>query len=82
MSFAEIQIRLFAWQRVEERHWEKVRLLAWYSMTGSHQDPNKFPKSITQFMKLSIDREHTSKISEETRKRFIEATEEYLKKSK
>lgn len=82
MSFAEFQIRLFAWKRVEERAWEKVRIIAWYSMTGSHQDPKKMPKSITQFMKLSFDDKKHSKISDEMKAKFLEATKEYLKQSK
>lgn len=81
MSFAEFQIRLFAWQRTEERAWEKVRLLAWYAMTGSHQDPKKMPKSINQFMKLKIDKPNNSRVSDEMKARFIEATKEYLKQS-
>ena len=80
MSFAEFQIRLFAWKRVEERIWEKVRFQSWYSMTGSHLDPKAFPKSLNQFVPLSIDNNgNKSKISNEMKERFLEATKEYLK---
>lgn len=78
MSFAEFQIRLFAWKRVEERAWEKVRIIAWYSMTGSHQDPKKMPKSITQFMKLSFDDKKSSKVTDEMKNRFLEVYKDYL----
>lgn len=78
MSFAEFQIRLFAWKRVEERAWEKVRIIAWYSMTGSHQDPKKMPKSITQFMKLSFDDKKNSKVTDEMKSRFLEVYKDYL----
>lgn len=78
MSFAEFQIRLFAWKRVEERAWEKVRIIAWYSMTGSHQDPKKMPKSITQFMKLSFDDKKNSKVTDEMKNRFLEVYKDYL----
>lgn len=81
MSFAEFQIRLFAWKRVEERAWEKVRIMAWYALVGSHQDPKKLPKSISQFMKLSFDDKKRSQISDEMKAKFIEATKEYLKQS-
>jgi hypothetical protein len=81
MTFAEFQIRLFAWKRTEEREWEKVRILAWYAMTGSHQDPKKMPKSITQFMKLGIDKNKPS-LSEAQKERFLEVTREYLKNKK
>jgi len=80
MSFAEFQIRLFAWKRVQEREWEKVRLLAWYTMTGSHQDPKKMPKTLNQFMQLDLDKKRTSVISEAQKNRFLEATAEYLNK--
>jgi hypothetical protein len=79
MSFAEFQIRLFAYKRVQEREWEKVRILAWYAMTGSHQDPKKMPKSLTHFMQLDIDKKNVSKVSEAQKQKFLEATAEYLK---
>ncbi len=81
MTFAEFQIRLFAWKRTEEREWEKVRILAWYAMTGSHQDPKKMPKTITQFMRLGIDKNKPS-LSEAQKERFLEVTREYLKNKK
>jgi hypothetical protein len=79
MSFAEFQIRLFAYKRVQEREWEKTRLICWYAMTGSHQDPKKMPKSLSNFMKLDLDIRHVSKITEAQKLRFLEATAEYLK---
>jgi hypothetical protein len=82
MSFAEFQIRLFAWSRLEERAWEKVRILAWYAMTGSHQDPKKMPKTLSQFMKLGLDDKVATKVTEEQKIRFLEATKEYLKQIK
>jgi hypothetical protein len=78
MSFAEFQIRIFAYKRVQEREWEKVRILAWYAMTGSHQDPKKMPKSLSQFMSLDLDKK-TSIISDAQKQRFIEAMAEYVK---
>lgn len=81
MSFAEFQIRLFAWKRTEERAWEKVRLLAWYSMTGSHLDPKKLPKSINNFMKLGIDNRQKSRVSDAQKEAFMNAMKEYLKQN-
>ena len=82
MSFAEFQIRLFAWKRCQEREWEKVRFLAWHAMTGSHQNPKRLPKSLNQFMALGIDKKQGATISEAQKERFLEATKEYLKQSK
>lgn len=82
MSFAEFQIRLFAWKRTEERAWEKVRILAWYAMTGSHQDPKKMPKSITQFMKLDLDKKKSITVSDTQKNAFLEAMKDYVKQTK
>lgn len=81
MSFAEFQIRLFAWSRMQEREWEKVRILAWYSMTGSHMDPKKMPKTLTQFMSLGLDKKQ-SIISDVHKQRFLEEMAEYVKQAK
>jgi len=77
MSFAEFQIRLFAWSRCQEREWEKVRILAWYSLTGSHQNPKKLPKSINQFMSLDLDKK-TGSVSEAQIQRFKDEMSKYL----
>lgn len=77
MSFAEFQIRLFAWSRCQEREWEKVRILAWYSLIGSHQNPKKLPKSISQFMNLDLDKK-TGVISEAQVQRFKDEMAKYL----
>ena len=79
MSFAEFQIRLFAWKRTQERDWEKVRLIAWYSMIGSHLDSKKMPKSLSQFMPLGLDKKQVSEISEEHKQAFMDAMKEYVK---
>jgi len=82
MSFAEFQIRLFAWSRCQEREWEKVRIISWYAMTGSHMDPKKMPKTLTGFMKLGLDNKNVSKITDAQKDRFLEAMGDYLKNSK
>ena len=79
MSFAEFQIRLFAYKRVQEREWEKVRFIGWCATVGSHMNPKKLPKSISQFMPLGLDKKQTFSISEMQKQRFLEATAEYLK---
>lgn len=79
MSFAEFQIRLFAWKRTQEREWEKVRLVSWYSMVGSHLDAKKLPKSLSQFMPLGLDKRQVSAISEGHKQRFLGAMKEYVK---
>lgn len=78
MSFAEFQIRLFAWKRCQLREWERVRLLAWYTMAGSINAPKKMP-SIEKFMPLGIDNKNKGNISEAQKARFLEEYSNYLK---
>lgn len=79
MSFAEFQIRLFAWERTEARAWEKIRVLAWHTMAGSPNAPKRMP-SLEKFMPLVTDNPAgSSKISEAQKQRFLEASAEYYK---
>lgn len=79
MTFAEFQIRLFAYKRMELREWEKVRQIAWASLIGSHQDPKKLPKSIDKFMNLNGD-EIKKGVGAEQKENFLKAYKEYLNK--
>ena len=78
MTFAEFQIRLFAYKRMELRDWEKVRQISWSAFIGSHQDPKKMPKTIDKFMKLG-NGESKSGVSEDQKERFRNVYSEYLK---
>jgi hypothetical protein len=78
MSFAEFQIRLFAWSRMQEREWEKVRTLAYNIASASFHRPKKMP-SIQQFMPLGIDKKETSGLSEAQIQRFRDVSAEYYK---
>lgn len=78
MSFAEFQIRLFAYKRVQEREWEKVRFIGWCSTIGSHLNPKKLPKSLNQFLPLGLDKKQSFSVSDLQKERFLEATKEYL----
>ena len=78
MTFAEFQIRLFAYKRMQLRDWEKVRQIAWSAFIGSHQDPKKMPKTIDKFMSLGGN-DRKQGVSKEQRDRFLGAYSEYLK---
>lgn len=82
MTFAEFQIRLFAYKRMQLRDWEKVRQIAWSAYIGSHQDPKKMPKTIDKFMNLGGDNKQKSRVSDEQKERFMSAMAEYLKQVK
>jgi len=79
MTFAEFQIRLFAYKRMELRSWEKVRQISWSAFIGSHQDPKKMPKSIDKFMRLDGG-DKKSGVSDEQKERYLIAMKEYLNK--
>jgi hypothetical protein len=81
MSFAEFQIRLFAYQRVQEREWDKVRFVAFNAMRGSHLDPKKMPKTLQTFLKLKIDGNHNNTISEAMKERYLQEMEKYIKQT-
>ena len=78
MTFAEFQIRLFAYKRMELREWEKVRQISWSAFIGSHQDPKKMPKTIDKFMRLD-NGEAKPTVSEAQKERFRNVYSEYLK---
>ena len=78
MTFAEFQIRLFAYKRMQLREWEKVRQISWSAFIGSHQDPKKMPKTIDKFMRLDSG-QSKSGVSEAEKERFRSVYSEYLK---
>jgi hypothetical protein len=77
MTFAEFQIRLFAYKRMELREWEKVRQIAWSSFIAPHQDPKKMPKSIDRFMSLG-DNNTRKEVGIDQKENFLKAYKEYL----
>lgn len=81
MSFAEFQIRLFAWSRMQDREWEKVRILAWHVEASSMHRKKKMP-TLEQFMPLGTDKKHTGGLSELQKQRFLDASAEYFKQIK
>jgi len=81
MTFAEFQIRLFAYKRIQLREWEKVRQIAWSATIGSHQDPKKLPKTIDKFMDLG-NKKVSKGVSDEQKANFLKVYKEYLKQSK
>ena len=81
MTWAEFQIRLFAYNRIQKMEWLKLRELAWASLIGSHYDPKKLPKSKDSFMPLDFDKSKSIGVSEEQKSAFIAATKQYLTNS-
>lgn len=80
MTFAEFQIRLFAYKRMELREWEKVRQIAWSAFIAPHQDPKKLPKTIDKFMNLGNDKPRQG-VTDNQKNAFLNAMKEYLEKT-
>jgi hypothetical protein len=52
MTWAEFQIRAFAYRRMQEKEELLAREIAWASLTGSHYAPKKLPESKDKFWKI------------------------------
>lgn len=77
MSFAEFQIRLFAWRRMDIRAWERTRFIAWNALIGPHSNLKMMPRSISRFLPLDFDKSAGS-VSDEQKERFLEEYQIYL----
>lgn len=82
MTWAEFQIRLFAFNRIEKNNWFKLREIMWITLISSHQDPKKLPKSKDAFMSLDIKSKKTNGITDEQKEAFLKATQNYLAHAK
>lgn len=81
MTFAEFQIRLFAYKRMQLEDWKKYRLVAYNALVAPYQDYKKLPKTMDKFMDLSEGKKQVG-ISDEQKNRFLEAMKDYLKQVK
>lgn len=81
MTWAEFQIRLFAYERIQKKEDFRVREIAFYSLIGSHCDPKKLPKSKDAFWKIG-NNETKPEISETHKNAFLKAMETYQKQVK
>lgn len=77
MTFAEFQIRLFAWKRMQNEDWKKFRLVAYNALIAPYQDYKKLPKTMDKFMDLSGGKAVTG-ASDAQKERFVQAYKEYL----
>ena len=81
MTFAEFQIRLFAYKRMQLEDWRKYRLVAYNALIAPYQDHKKLPKTMDKFMDLSGGKPQSKGVSEEQKQRFLEAYKTYLNNS-
>ena len=76
MTWAEFQIRAYAFNRIEERHDLRAREVAWCSLIGSHYTPKKLPKTKEQFWQIGKKK---SRVTEGMKEAIHKAQEQYLK---
>ena len=56
MTWAEFQIRAYAYLRTQEREDYRAREIAWASLIAFHQDPKRMPKSKERFWQIGKKR--------------------------
>jgi hypothetical protein len=71
MTWAEFQIRLFAFKRMELTEYSKMRELMWINYIAPHLDPKKMVKKKEQLMPLTNDKKSTGGVSEEHKQLFL-----------
>jgi len=76
MTWAEFQIRLFAYKRQDLYKWEMLRELMWVTYIAPHQDVKKMAKRKENFLPLNKDKKVNIGVTEEHKERFLK---EYLK---
>lgn len=76
MSWAEFQIRAYAYNRMQEREDLRFREVAWASLIGAHVNPKKLPKTKQSFWQIGINK---SSLTEGMKVRMKQAQEQYYK---
>lgn len=79
MTWAEFRLRLFGYNREQERHERRLRRLAWVTYIAPHQNPKKL-RGMKEERWWPIGRRRIAKVNEEGRARFIEEYKKYLEK--
>ena len=80
MTWAEFQIRAFAYRRMQEKKELLAREVAWSALIGSHYNPKKLPKTKEKFW--SIGKKKQSKRDESMQNAIKQAQEDYFKQLK
>ena len=81
MTWAEFQIRLFAYKRKDLYEWRKLRELLWITYISPNQDPKKMAKRKEQLLPLYGDRKSTGSVSLEQREAFLREFKKYQEKT-
>jgi len=79
MTWAEFQIRLFAYKRIDLYEWQKLRELMWVTYISPNQDPKKMVKRKEAFLPLRGEKQIIG-VSDEAKQRFIDEFKKYQEK--
>lgn len=71
MTWAEFQIRLFSYKRIDNYNWQKLRELMWVNYIAPHQDPKKMVKRKDLFLPLNGDKKTIIGVSDEHKEMFL-----------
>jgi len=77
MTWAEFQIRLFAYKRQDLYKWQMLRELMWVTYISPHQDPKKMAKRKEQFLSLTGDKKQNAGVSEEHKQIFLKELQKW-----
>lgn len=81
MTWAEFQIRLFAYKRIDLYDWQKLREVMWTTYIAPHQDPKKMIKRKEIFLPLNNEK-RVAGVSQEMRETFLKEFIKYQEKTK
>ncbi len=81
MTWAEFQIRLFAFKRMELVEYSKMREMMWINYIAPHLDPKKMVKRKEQLMPLTNDKKSSGGVSEKQKEIFIKEYKKWLEVS-
>ena len=77
MTWAEFQIRLFAYKRIDLYKWQMLREMMWTTYIAPHQDPKKMVKRKEIFLPLNNDKKDTPSVSKDHKDNFIKAFQKW-----
>ncbi len=80
MTWAEFQIRLFAYKRQDLYKWQMHRELMWITYIAPHQDPKKMVKRKEAFLPLDGEKKIQG-VSEEMKQTFLTEFKKYQEKT-
>ena len=81
MTWAEFQIRLFAYKRQDLYEWQKLREVMWTTYIAPHQDPKKMVKRKESFLPLGNEKRVVG-VSDEAKAIFLQEFKKYQEKIK